>query len=208
MGLKSALKAQALEEERSSEWVPSTAVKRSTDWNRQAVVRAQYQNKIKDLERKISKLKGTINDLKFILEAERERYTAALSTLVPEFDPSFRQADMHVYAWYKHNNAVKFGCLDRIRVHARVILAVIENYYGVKFEDIKRTDRRKSIAIPRAMTYYLMTEMTHLSTTDIGRMLNRHHSSVLSGRKVILDLIEAGDTAAVRDATILKSRLL
>jgi chromosomal replication initiator protein len=75
-------------------------------------------------------------------------------------------------------------------VTAPAILLAVARYYGVNADDLKSKSRHKQIVEPRQMAMYLLREDAHLSTPEIGRLLNRDHTTVLHGVKQI-----AGDIA-------------
>jgi chromosomal replication initiator protein len=70
------------------------------------------------------------------------------------------------------------------------ILAAVGRYFGVKLEDLKGKARHKQIVVPRQIAMYLLYEDARLSTPEVGRLLNRDHTTVLHGVKLV-----AGDIA-------------
>jgi chromosomal replication initiator protein len=65
------------------------------------------------------------------------------------------------------------------------ILLAVARFYGVKVDDLRSKSRHKAIVEPRQIAMYLLREDGHLSTPDIGRLLNRDHTTVLHGLKQI-----------------------
>jgi chromosomal replication initiator protein len=80
------------------------------------------------------------------------------------------------------------------------ILLAVARYYGVKADDLKARSRHKQIVEPRQIAMYLLREDAHLSTPEVGRLLNRDHTTVLHGiKQVANDIARDGPSrAAVR----------
>jgi chromosomal replication initiator protein len=70
------------------------------------------------------------------------------------------------------------------------ILTAVARYFGVKTDDLKGKARHKQIVVPRHIAMYLLREDGHMSTPEVGRLLNRDHTTVLHGMKQV-----AGDIA-------------
>jgi chromosomal replication initiator protein len=80
------------------------------------------------------------------------------------------------------------------------ILTAVARYFGIKADDLKGKARHKQIVGPRHVAMYLLREDGHLSTPEVGRLLNRDHTTVLHGMKQIAnDIARDGPSrAAVR----------
>jgi chromosomal replication initiator protein len=80
------------------------------------------------------------------------------------------------------------------------ILTAVARYFGIKADDLKGKARHKQIVGPRQVAMYLLREDGHLSTPEVGRILNRDHTTVLHGVKQIAnDIARDGPSrAAVR----------
>ncbi|MBV8716612.1 MAG: chromosomal replication initiator protein DnaA [Chloroflexi bacterium] len=80
------------------------------------------------------------------------------------------------------------------------ILFAVGRYYGVNSDELKGKSRHKHVVGPRQIAMYLLREDAHLSTPDIGRLLNRDHTTVLHGVKLISgDIARDGPSrAAIR----------
>jgi chromosomal replication initiator protein len=70
------------------------------------------------------------------------------------------------------------------------ILLAVSRFFGVRVDDLKGRSRNKQVVVPRQIAMYLLCEDAHLSTPDVGRLLNRDHTTVLHGMKQV-----AGDIA-------------
>jgi chromosomal replication initiator protein len=80
------------------------------------------------------------------------------------------------------------------------ILLAVGRYYGVNADELKGRSRQKQIVVPRQIAMYLLREDAHLSTPEIGRLLDRDHTTVLHALKqVVGDIARDGPSrAAVR----------
>jgi chromosomal replication initiator protein len=80
------------------------------------------------------------------------------------------------------------------------IVTAVARYFGIKADDLKGKARHKQIVGPRQVAMYLLREDGHLSTPEVGRLLNRDHTTVLHGMKQIAnDIARDGPSrAAVR----------
>jgi chromosomal replication initiator protein len=80
------------------------------------------------------------------------------------------------------------------------ILLAVGRYYGVNADELKARSRHKQIVEPRQIAMYLLREDAHLSTPEVGRLLNRDHTTVLHGIKQVADDIarDGPSRAAVR----------
>ena len=77
------------------------------------------------------------------------------------------------------------------------VLLAVARYYGVKADDLKARSRHKQIVEPRQIAMYLLREDAHLSTPEVGRMLNRDHTTVLHGiKQVANDIARDGPSRA------------
>lgn len=66
------------------------------------------------------------------------------------------------------------------------IVDIVSEHLGVSSSDIYSKKRSSEIAYARQIVMYLATKLTDLSTTDIGKQLNkRDHSTVIHGRNKI-----------------------
>jgi chromosomal replication initiator protein len=80
------------------------------------------------------------------------------------------------------------------------VLTAVSRYFDVKIDDIKGKARHKQIVVPRQIAMYVLREDAHLSTPEVGRILNRDHTTVLHGLKQVAnDIARDGPSrAAVR----------
>jgi chromosomal replication initiator protein len=80
------------------------------------------------------------------------------------------------------------------------ILTAVARYFGMNADELKGKARHKRVVAPRQIAMYLLREDGHLSTPEVGRLLNRDHTTVLHGMKqVASDIARDGPSrAAVR----------
>jgi chromosomal replication initiator protein len=80
------------------------------------------------------------------------------------------------------------------------VVTAVARYFEVSVEELKSKSRHKQIVVPRQIAMYLLREDAHLSTPEVGRILNRDHTTVLHGlRQVANDIARDGPCrAAVR----------
>ena len=65
------------------------------------------------------------------------------------------------------------------------IIKIVWEYYHITEKDLRGKKRHRTIADQRAMTMYLIKEFTKKSFPEIGTLLARDHSTVMSGCKKI-----------------------
>ncbi len=71
------------------------------------------------------------------------------------------------------------------------ILVKVAEKYGVSVDNIKSKSRHASIIQPRFLSMYLCTQLTHMTTSEIGKEIGkRDHSTVINARNNIQRSIE------------------
>lgn len=78
----------------------------------------------------------------------------------------------------------------------RVTLREIESAICTRWpyltrEILESPQRRRSVARPRQIAYYLARQITPLSLPQIGRRFNRDHSTILHGVRRVAALVES-----------------
>ncbi|MCU0291568.1 MAG: chromosomal replication initiator protein DnaA [Thermoanaerobaculaceae bacterium] len=68
---------------------------------------------------------------------------------------------------------------DERHVTPAEIIRFVAHHYGVKVADLKGRDNRRSIAFPRQIAIYLIREILNLSYPEIGKVFNKHHSTII-----------------------------
>jgi len=59
------------------------------------------------------------------------------------------------------------------------IIRFVAQHYGVRVADLKGRSNRRSIALPRQVSMYLIRDILELSFPEIGRIFSKHHSTVM-----------------------------
>lgn len=67
-----------------------------------------------------------------------------------------------------------------VSIDENTILKVVSEKYGIEVDAILGKKRTKDIMHARHMAVYLTRKLTDLSLTDIGRIFNRDHSTIMS----------------------------
>jgi len=68
---------------------------------------------------------------------------------------------------------------------AQSIIIRVAEYFGVSVQEILSRRRNRRIANARKVAMYLLWRETDLTIAEIGKMVNRHHSSVIWARNEI-----------------------
>ncbi len=59
------------------------------------------------------------------------------------------------------------------------IIRFIAHHYGIRVADLKGRSNRRSIALPRQVAMYLIRSLLSLSFPEIGKLFDKHHSTVI-----------------------------
>ncbi len=85
-----------------------------------------------------------------------------------------------------------------------LIISQVCKFYSVDESVLRGTLKNKGTAEARQVAIYLIRKLTNLSTPDIGKELNKDHSTILYSINKITDALNAGDDALknhIRDIT-------
>jgi chromosomal replication initiator protein len=64
-------------------------------------------------------------------------------------------------------------------------------FFGIKFSDMRATDRTRAVAFPRQIAMFLARQLTHASLTEVGRAFGgRDHTTVLHAVEKIQALLQ------------------
>lgn len=74
-------------------------------------------------------------------------------------------------------------------VNVNTIKKIVGKHFNIKMEDFNSKRKTQSVAWPRQIAMFLTTELTDLSTPEIGREFNRDHSTVVHARDLVKDKI-------------------
>ncbi len=84
-----------------------------------------------------------------------------------------------------------------------IILAVSKKF-GVTRDDILSTKRNKEIAVPRHICVYIARQCTQLSQSQIGKVINRDRTTVISSESFVKDLMEKDSSFAYEVNSIIR----
>ena len=59
------------------------------------------------------------------------------------------------------------------------IIRFVAQHYGIRVADLKGRSNRRSIALPRQVSMFLIRDILELSFPEIGRIFSKHHSTVM-----------------------------
>ncbi|MCP4900371.1 MAG: chromosomal replication initiator protein DnaA [bacterium] len=59
------------------------------------------------------------------------------------------------------------------------IIRFVAHHYGIRVADLKGRSNRRSIALPRQVSMYLIRKILNLSFPEIGRIFSKHHSTAI-----------------------------
>ena len=85
-----------------------------------------------------------------------------------------------------------------------LIISQVCNFYSIDESALRSTLKTKGTAEARQVAVYLIRKLTNLSTTDIGKELNKDHSTILYSAKKVETMLKNGDEELqrhIRDIT-------
>lgn len=92
-------------------------------------------------------------------------------------------------------------------VSIEAIQRVVAEYFNLSYSDMKSKKRPKNISFPRQIAFYLASEMTEYSTTEIGQEFGgRDHTTVMHGCQKIVDKLNS-DSSFEETIQILKKKI-
>ena len=84
-----------------------------------------------------------------------------------------------------------------------IIMAVTKKF-GVSRDDILSTKRNKEIAIPRHICVYVARQCTNLSQSQIGKVINRDRTTVISSESFVKETMESDSAFAYEVNSIIR----
>lgn len=76
---------------------------------------------------------------------------------------------------------------------AEDIVAVVAQHYNVKLEEIKGHSRVNKISFCRQVIIFFLRRYTQMSLKEVGRMLNKDHTTAVYAVRRISDLMETDE---------------
>jgi chromosomal replication initiator protein len=91
---------------------------------------------------------------------------------------------------------------DSVRyVKSEEIIKAVEEHFSLTLSELKKKSRRMKVAYPRQVLMYFLYNHSLIGCVEIGRMFNKHHTTVLNANKSIQNFI---DTEENRKAEIIQ----
>jgi len=70
------------------------------------------------------------------------------------------------------------------------VLTLISGHFNVSEKELKSKKHYRAIAYPRQVAMYLIYKYCIHSLAEVGRQLNRHHTTVIHAQETINDLMQ------------------
>ena len=132
----------------------------------------------------IRQLEGTVKRIK------------ALSTYTNE-SPSISMAQRVIKEVMIENQPAEIT-VDRV-------LSEVAEAFDVSVEDIKSNHRHANISIARKISIYVLKEVKDMTYTDIGKALNKNHSTMTIHYKDVVEMLERNREMSDTVADIIKN---
>lgn len=69
----------------------------------------------------------------------------------------------------------------------RVVVEEVTAAYGVTFDILRSRCRTDAVSVPRQITFYLCKEIGRVSWSELGRIFNRDHGTIMHGYRMIAE---------------------
>ena len=93
------------------------------------------------------------------------------------------------------------------QITAGDVLQAVSEHFGVEEKELLGRKRSRQVSVPRQVAMYLMRKDADISLEEIGKELNRDHTTVLHGNRKIEEELET-DTTLRSDVMTIRERLL
>jgi chromosomal replication initiator protein len=70
------------------------------------------------------------------------------------------------------------------------LIIIVCKYYKIKKDDLLIKDRNKKIAYYRQVLFFMMVEYGNLNLSEIGRLMDRNHSTVIYSHEKINEYVK------------------
>lgn len=84
------------------------------------------------------------------------------------------------------------------------IIMAVSKKFNISREDIMSTKRNKEIAIPRHICVYVARQCTNLSQSQIGKVINRDRTTVISSESFVKETMESDSAFAYEVNSIIR----
>lgn len=75
------------------------------------------------------------------------------------------------------------------RVHKDLVIGLCCQYFGQGLDEMGKPSRIEEIRLMRQKTMFLLRRFSRISVVDIGKLFNRHYTTVLASEERISDLM-------------------
>ena len=99
----------------------------------------------------------------------------------------------------EENSIIKLSCTD--------IQKAVCDYYDISMQDLNGKGREQHLAIARQVAVFLCRKLTDCSATEVGRIFNRTHATILHACKSIYGLYKENDAKTVTALKTIVSKL-
>jgi len=80
-----------------------------------------------------------------------------------------------------------------MRLSPEEIIKVIADYFEITAVNIRNKERYRKFAYPRHISIYFMKKYGLMASTQIGRILNRDHTTILHSLDIVKNWIDTKD---------------
>jgi chromosomal replication initiator protein len=84
------------------------------------------------------------------------------------------------------------------------IIMAVSKKFNISRDDILSTKRNKEIAIPRHICVYVARQCTNLSQSQIGKVINRDRTTVISSESFVKETMESDSAFAYEVNSIIR----
>lgn len=93
-----------------------------------------------------------------------------------------------------------------LMVDKDLVIGLVCQYFDLSLETMANKTRKPAIVYPRQVMEFMLSTKTPLSLADVGRLLGRHHTTVLASKNKIIEAYQKNPTVR-RDIDELINRL-
>ncbi len=86
-------------------------------------------------------------------------------------------------------------------------IAQVADYFKVPLRDLRGSSKARRVSRPRMVAMYLLRQVSELSYPEIGFLLGRDHSTVMSGIRKVTSLMQEKDQSICAAVAFLAPRL-
>jgi len=95
---------------------------------------------------------------------------------------------------------------EKRKIDLSLIADIVAEHYEISVKDIFSKKRSNDVAYPRQIVMYLCNDLTSMHVTDIGKQLDKHHSTIIHGIQTIKDDMKE-DPKLVETINVIKKKI-